>query len=257
MKALREVLVDTIRALGFLSRIPLSDRWFEGFDGRYERAARMMPLAGAVATVPSVLVLLAMVAVGADSLIASILTVACGLLVAGALHEDGLADAFDGLGAREPARRLAIMRDSSVGVYGVCALALAIGLRVAMFASLAVSATGAAAALLAGAAVGRAGMVYLWGTTNAAEASGAAASAGKPLMASVRIATALGTAIAVPSVLLYGPVTAVASAFLVFGVIRIARARLAQPIGGHTGDILGATAVLCELAWLLPLAVAA
>ena len=45
--------------------------------------------------------------------------------VTGALHEDGLADTADGFGggaARE--QKLAIMRDSRIGTYGVCALVL-------------------------------------------------------------------------------------------------------------------------------------
>ena len=49
------------------------------------------------------------------------------LAVTGALHEDGLADTADGFGGgatRE--QKLAIMRDSRIGTYGVCALALSI-----------------------------------------------------------------------------------------------------------------------------------
>jgi adenosylcobinamide-GDP ribazoletransferase len=43
--------------------------------------------------------------------------------VTGALHEDGLADAADGLlGGQEPQRRLEIMKDSRLGTYGAIAL---------------------------------------------------------------------------------------------------------------------------------------
>lgn len=55
--------------------------------------------------------------------IAVILAVVVRLFLTGALHEDGLADFFDGFGggtSRE--RTLAIMKDSHIGTYGVIAL---------------------------------------------------------------------------------------------------------------------------------------
>ncbi|MCD8292346.1 MAG: adenosylcobinamide-GDP ribazoletransferase [Prevotellaceae bacterium] len=55
--------------------------------------------------------------------VAWILAVAARLLLTGCLHEDGLADFFDGMGgggSRE--RTLAIMKDSHIGTYGVVGL---------------------------------------------------------------------------------------------------------------------------------------
>ena len=49
------------------------------------------------------------------------------MLVTGALHEDGLADAADAIGAHVPReRRLEILRDSRVGTYGALALVFAV-----------------------------------------------------------------------------------------------------------------------------------
>src|ERR1700729_3582730 len=65
------------------------------------------------------------------------IALAATVLVTGALHEDGLADTADGFGGgttRE--QKLDIMRDSHIGVYGVCALALSLLLRVAALGSL-------------------------------------------------------------------------------------------------------------------------
>jgi adenosylcobinamide-GDP ribazoletransferase len=54
---------------------------------------------------------------------ASVLGVVVLLVVTGAIHVDGLADTADGLGVRgDRTRRLAAMRDSSVGAFGVLAL---------------------------------------------------------------------------------------------------------------------------------------
>lgn len=55
--------------------------------------------------------------------IAVILAVVVRLFLTGALHEDGLADFFDGFGGgTDRERTLAIMKDSHIGTYGVIAL---------------------------------------------------------------------------------------------------------------------------------------
>ena len=55
--------------------------------------------------------------------IAVILAVIVRLFLTGALHEDGLADFFDGFGGgTDRERTLAIMKDSHIGTYGVIAL---------------------------------------------------------------------------------------------------------------------------------------
>jgi adenosylcobinamide-GDP ribazoletransferase len=57
---------------------------------------------------------------------ATALALLAAMLVTGALHEDGLADAADAIGAHvPPARRLEILRDSRVGTYGALALVFA------------------------------------------------------------------------------------------------------------------------------------
>lgn len=56
------------------------------------------------------------------------------IFLSGALHEDGLADFFDGFGAgHDKESILAIMKDSRIGVYGVLALVLSVFLRVVLW----------------------------------------------------------------------------------------------------------------------------
>ena len=56
--------------------------------------------------------------------IAVVLAIVVRMLITGALHEDGLADFFDGFGGGGSDRKriLAIMKDSHIGTYGVLAL---------------------------------------------------------------------------------------------------------------------------------------
>lgn len=58
------------------------------------------------------------------TVVAMLLAIAARMLVTGALHEDGLADFFDGFGGggSDRSRILAIMKDSHIGTYGVLAL---------------------------------------------------------------------------------------------------------------------------------------
>lgn len=54
---------------------------------------------------------------------AALMAIVARLLLTGALHEDGLADFFDGMGGGHTRERiLAIMKDSHIGSYGVLAL---------------------------------------------------------------------------------------------------------------------------------------
>ena len=57
-------------------------------------------------------------------LVAVLLAIAVRMLTTGALHEDGLADFFDGFGGggNDRERILTIMKDSHIGTYGVIAL---------------------------------------------------------------------------------------------------------------------------------------
>ena len=73
-------------------------------------------------------------------LVAAVLSTAFGIKLTGAFHEDGLADSCDGLGGgltRE--RTLTIMKDSRLGTYGVLGLVSALLLKISLLASMSLS----------------------------------------------------------------------------------------------------------------------
>ncbi len=70
-------------------------------------------------------------ALGFPTLLSATLAVTAQILITGGLHEDGLADVADGFGGgRDRESKLAIMRDSRIGVYGALALGLSLLLRI-------------------------------------------------------------------------------------------------------------------------------
>ena len=81
--------------------------------------------------------------------VAVLLALTSRLLITGALHEDGLADFFDGFGGGTSRERiLAIMKDSHIGSYGVIGLIFYFGLFYLLVSSLPIELAGCA--ILAG-----------------------------------------------------------------------------------------------------------
>ena len=180
--------------------------------------------------------------------LAALASVAALALITGALHEDGLADAFDGLGSGRPAERaLEIMRDSRIGSYGVLALVLVIGLRASALAALMPGLSGALV-VIAGAMASRAVLPVVMAHLLPARADGLGRSAGTPEMPVWAGALAIGLL----ALLVFLPFSAWVPALLAGGAAALAVSRMAlRQIGGQTGDTLGATQLLTETAILL------
>jgi adenosylcobinamide-GDP ribazoletransferase len=233
--------------LGLLTRLPIRPHG-EVAGPDIARAGRVMPLAGALIGLVGAAAFWLSDAFGLPPLASGLLAVAATILFTGAFHEDGLADAADGLGAVTPrARRLEIMRDSRVGTYGALALVLSVGLRVAALDAIAAPGA-AAAALISAHAAARALLPAVMAWTPLARADGLAAGAGRPESAQVGVALGLGAAIAL---ILLGFGAAIA-ALVLAGLAAAAMAWLARAqLGGYTGDVLGAIEQVGEVAVLL------
>jgi adenosylcobinamide-GDP ribazoletransferase len=194
-------------------------------------------------------------------LAAAVASTICTVWLTGAFHEDGLADLVDGLGgSADRERALEIMKDSRIGAFGAIALVLALLLKVALLATLAsVSPTAVLAALLAAHVVSRFWPLVLIRTL--AYVGDAAGSKSKPLAERITPAAlwlgaawcAVPVALAVvaqgPAVVLSGVVASAAAAWWM-------RRLLVRRLAGFTGDALGATQQLGELAFYLGTAIA-
>ena len=231
------LLADLGGAFGLLTRLPL------GGPGRGAASCWAWPVAGAVVGALAAACGWAALAAGLPAGWAAALVLAVQAAATGGLHEDGLADTFDGLmGGRDVARRLEIMRDSRIGSFGALALMLVV---LARWSALVVLLPVAPWAVMAVAAVSRAGMPLLMRALPAARPGGLSAMVGQPTARQVALTLGVAAALALPMgwpALALLPV--LGAVWLALGLW--ARAR----IGGQTGDILGASQQLAEAAAL-------
>ncbi len=184
-------------------------------------------------------------------LVAVLAAVAAGLIVTGGLHEDGFADACDGLGGTRPRERvLEIMRDSRIGTYGVLGLGMMLAAKVATLAALPMVAV--PFVLIAGHTASRASVLWVMASSDYVREAGAAQAVAGGLDQRA-MATGLVTTLAALLPLVFVlPVAAVALGLFGLAAGHYAmRHRYEGRLGGYTGDCLGAVQQCSELGFLL------
>lgn len=232
---------DVGAAIGLLTRIPVRVD-MDRATARGAKAAWAYPIAGLI-----VGFLVGIVGIGASLLgvpapLAAALGLAVGIIVTGAMHEDGLADTADGLwGGWDPEGRLKIMKDSYIGAYGVIAIVLSLLIRWMILTTL-IDADGGLWMIIAIAALSQTAMVVLMTWLPNARTGGLSRAVGRPDKMTAVIAAAIGGGVAISlggAIIIAAGITVLAT----LGCGIIARAK----IGGQTGDILGATQQICEM----------
>jgi adenosylcobinamide-GDP ribazoletransferase len=209
---------------------------------------------------------------GSAPLAAAALGTALGVLLTGAFHEDGLADVADGLGgSADRDRALVIMKDSRVGAFGAIAVVLVLLCKVALLALLGdINAPLLVAALFVAHVVSR-----TWPLLTIrllAHVGDAAGSKSKPLADQISLLAlcagllwcglALALVVYVQADTAYiaihvtdeGLLQALFNALLASGLAWAVMTRwFWRRLGGFTGDCLGATQQVCEVAFYLGL----
>lgn len=246
-------------AVGFFTRLPVpSVPDFHESD--LNHSARYFPLVGLL-----IGLLAAITWWLASWLLPPALAVLCSMAatiyVTGAFHEDGLADSADGLGGgMDRARKLEIMQDSRLGSYGAIAL---VGVLLFKFQALS-SLTPAILpfAMIAAHTGSRLAAVYIMVTASYVRSSGKA----KPLATTLTtqdiwFASAVGLVCWLGFAAMLGVNHTAISAgrFMlitglpVLGIWWWWRRLIVRHLQGYTGDTLGATQQLTELAFYLGL----
>lgn len=236
----REELAALLLAVQFLTRLPVrSPAVFS--EARFAAATRYYPLVGAaIGGFAGGVFWLAHLVFPVS--LAVVLSTAASLLATGAFHEDGFADACDGLGGGGASREraLAIMRDSRLGTFGAAGLGLMLAVKVLALA--AVPPGIVPWLLVAGHAASRASAVLASARSVYVREAGAAG----PIADAIRpgsLAFALATG-AVATVCALAPAAGLAAVLAGFAGLAAGhlamRAAYERKLGGYTGDCLGA-----------------
>jgi adenosylcobinamide-GDP ribazoletransferase len=234
-----------ILAVRFLTLLPVPGREATG-SGALGRAAWWFPVVGVLLGAGLALLDRGLAHL-VSPLLAAALVVSAWKIATGAIHLDGLADCLDGLAGATRQERLVIMRDSRIGVFGATGIAMACVTALAALAELPPGLHGRV--LVLAPAVGRLcpGLVGLWfPPARIDQGWGAAFLRGTPWAAGP---VHLVLAIAVAGWLLgpWGALVVAGPAALAAGWARLVAGRL----GGLTGDVLGSTVELAEVAVLV------
>ncbi len=232
-------------ALQFMTRLPVpADHLFT--PERMRETPRWYPAVGVVVGLIAALLFWGSAAVF-PPVVAALISTLGGILVTGALHEDAFADVCDGLGGgRTRDRVLEIMRDSRLGSYGVLAIGLMVGGKIAVLAALPVWAV--PAVLIAGHAASRASVVVVMATVEYARGDGAATGVAQGVDRTTLRFAAIWTGAAMIPLLFAVPFIAVLAGCVgLVGGHYAMRQRFERRLGGYTGDCLGAVQQCSEI----------
>lgn len=248
----RNLFNDLLIALSLLTRLPVPQADWSNARRPPARAAWAYPLVGLVVGCLAAAIGLVAEALHVGPMIVAALMLAVLSITTGAMHEDGLADCTDGFwGGWEKARRLEIMQDSAIGAYGVLALILTFALKWGSVSALLASTGTTPWIILIPAIMSRAAIVVVMQLLPNAKGDGLSAKTGKPGKPAMfgAIGLSVGVAVLAPTNFFVLICVMGLSAFVV-GLVA------ARKIGGQTGDVLGATQVVTEVALLITLSAA-
>jgi len=243
---------DFLASLAFLSRLPVNSPP----DVSLAEASRAFGVVGLFLGALTGLAFWLASAIGFGTVVAILVALAINALLTGALHEDGLGDVADGFGGGwSKARKLEIMRDSTIGAYGVLALIFSVALRVAAYTLILSVEPGLFATIAFFAAISclsRAIIPVMMYQMPLARSDGRAAQAGKPSHDNLRqglfIAVIAGAVFLMLAVGITGVIAGFAGVLVAYLIIaQVAR----RQIGGYTGDVLGALQQTAEIFSLL------
>lgn len=254
----RNIISDTMVALGFLTRLRLGD---QETRRPLASAVRGFAPAGFLIGLLTGTVYLLAVSCGVPVYLGVVVAMAFNIYITGALHEDGLADTVDGFGgAWQRKDKLRIMRDSQIGSYGVLSLIIAVLLRAGAYFSIIGADGGVLHTVLIFAAIGgvsRSFFGMMMVQMDLARDDGLAATSGKPSPEAARALLIFGLAgtliLLWIATGLFAGLLVIAAAGLAYYLVK----RLSERhIGGYTGDVAGALQQISEILCLIVLTAA-
>ena len=121
---INKILEDLSIAIIVLTRVPINNFFFINKDINIHRGQWAYPFIGALIGFFLFLLVFLFENIGISRQVSVLIALSGGLLLTGALHEDGVADFFDSLGGKDYATRQKILKDSRLGTYGLLAIVI-------------------------------------------------------------------------------------------------------------------------------------
>ncbi len=116
------ILEDISIATIVLTRVPINNILSINQNIEIHRGQWAYPIVGASIGLFLFLLICLFEGIGISRQISALISLSLGILLTGALHEDGVADFFDSLAGKDNVTRQKILKDSRLGTYGVLAL---------------------------------------------------------------------------------------------------------------------------------------
>jgi len=238
---------DILHLLSFFTIIPIKSNT----KTKLSKSLYVLPLIsliiGTIATIP----LLTLSLIDMPNLIISIITIFTLILITGALHEDGLADFVDSFGAaKSKAKKIEILSDSHIGVYGTIALIISLSIRItALYVIL--DSGGilyAISALLAASVLSRTTILHILTTLPAIKKNGLGYSATMPekkvLIFSYSLSIFILSILVIPTFGFFGFLFIITSGVLASLLVT---SIAFKHLGGQTGDVCGSVQQISEI----------
>jgi adenosylcobinamide-GDP ribazoletransferase len=239
------MIPSLILAVRFLTLVPVPGREAHG-RGALGRAAWWFPVVG-LALGAALLAADCVLQFVFSPLLSALLVVSLWKVATGGIHLDGLADCLDGLGGRDRLHRLSIMQDSRIGAFGATGLILCFLISLLALAEMPPRVRGRD--LLLAPMVGRLAPLLFAPRFSAAtpDRGSGAAFLGSVSPWAGPVYLVVGCALSAWLLGRWGPVVTLGSLL----AVSVWCVFLVRRFGGLTGDVLGSSIELGELAVLL------
>ena len=242
-------ILDVLTTIMFFTRIPINWAYFSNKPPDLTKAAWAFPIAGFLIGFLSGLVGDIFIYVGLPIFLSCTISILISVILTGALHEDGLADSADGLGASGTPRQInKIIRDSRLGTYGVSSLVLGIILRLGLMMTLVEKGYSLVSILCIGFSSGKVAIIFARNFFSNSNFAKVGSIMGEISLKKLLIALFIWL---FPTLLIFSFDGILLGIFFMILVAMVVGKKSEKAIGGLTGDILGAIAFLAELSFLL------
>ena len=124
-----EIIEDISIAAIVLTRVPVNNIFPINKNIEIHRGQWAYPVIGALLGFFLFLLIFLFNNIGVPHQASILISLSIGILLTGALHEDGVADFFDSLGGKDYTTRQKILKDSSLGSFGTLALIISFMLK--------------------------------------------------------------------------------------------------------------------------------